>query len=77
MSLRKIWRKARWRRRFMGETAVRAEQLADGRSPDATVDQVGVPGDDVGFDGRPIHSKPGNGYGTGDPSSPGWAGWGV
>lgn len=68
------WR--RWRRRFMSEQAVQDEERAEGRAPDATVDEVGAAGDNVGFDGEPIHSKVSNGYGTGDPSSPGWAGWG-
>jgi hypothetical protein len=77
MRLLEVWRGSRWRRRIMSEAAVRDEELADGRAPDATVDEVGVPGDDVGFDGRPIRSTVGNGYGTGDPSSPGWAGWGA
>lgn len=68
----------------MTESAVRSEEIADalapddgGRAPDATVDDVGIPPDNVGFDGHPIHSRVENGYGTGDPSSGGWAGWGA
>jgi hypothetical protein len=61
----------------MSESAVVAAEIVDGRAADATVDDVGVPGDTVGFDGRPIRSRNGNGYGSGDPSSPGWAGWGA
>jgi hypothetical protein len=61
----------------MSEEAVRAQEIADGRVPDATIDEVGVPRDNVGFDGRPIRSMGENGYGSGDPSSPGWAGWGA
>lgn len=61
----------------MAEQAVVAEALAQGHTPDATVDEVGAAPDNVGFDGRPIRSKTGNGYGTGDPAGPGWAGWGM
>ncbi len=75
MRFLEAWRASRLRWRFMSETAVRREEMADGRVPDATVDEVGVPGEDVGFTGSPIHSRGGNGYGTGDPHSPGWAGW--
>jgi hypothetical protein len=68
----------------MSESAVRLEGIAYGRgpndsdrAPDATVDEVGVPHENVGFDGHPIRCKVENGYGTGDPSSGGWAGWGA
>jgi hypothetical protein len=68
----------RWRRRFTSEAAVRADSIAEGRSPDATVDEVGVPHDNIGFDGHTNLSSPaGNGQGTGDPSSPSWAGYGL
>lgn len=77
MSLLDYWRSSRLRRRFLSEEAVRREELADGRSPDATVDEVGVPGVDHGFNGDPLHSTVNTGHGTGDPNSPGWAGWGV
>lgn len=53
----------------MSEEAVRREKLSDGRDPDATVDEVGVPGDDVGFDGSPLRSRGGTGYGTGVPTA--------
>jgi hypothetical protein len=53
-----------------------AEQRAERRAPNATLDDVSTPIDNVGFDGRPLRSKGGNGYGSGDPSSSGWAGWG-
>ena len=61
----------------MPERAVVAEALAQGHTPDATVDEVGAAGENVGFDGHPIRSKTANGYGTGDPAGPGWAGWGA
>jgi hypothetical protein len=77
MSFLETWRRSRWRRRFMGEAAVLGQDLADGRAPDATVDEVDVPDENVGFDGRPIRSKLDNGYGTGNPNSSGWAGWGA
>jgi hypothetical protein len=71
------WRRSRLRRRFMSERSVVAEELARGHAPDATVDEVGAARDNVGFDGRPLRSKSRSGYGTGDPSGPGWAGWGA
>jgi hypothetical protein len=77
MRLSQAWRASRIRRRFMTEATVLDEKTADGRAPDATVDEVGVPGVNEGFDGRPLRSRGENGYGTGDPNSPGWAGWGV
>jgi hypothetical protein len=67
----------RWRRRFKSEDAVVGDAVGSGRAPDATVDDVGVPGQAVGFDGRPVRSDPGNGQGSGDPGGPGWAGWGA
>ena len=51
-----------------------AEQRAAGLTPDATLDEVGTPIDNVGFDGRPLRSRGGSGYGSDDPSSPGWVG---
>lgn len=66
----------RWLDRFKTEERVVAEELAEGRVPDATLDEVGTPIDNVGFDGRSLRSKGGSGAGSGDPSSPGWAGWG-
>lgn len=61
----------------MSEQSVAREELAAGRVPDATVDEVGTPGVNQGFDGHPIRSRTTNGYGTSDPNSPSWAGWGV
>jgi len=66
----------RWRRRFASEETVVAEQRAAGHAPDATADEVGVPKDNVGFEGRPMKAMKGNGNGTGDPFSSGFAGWG-
>lgn len=77
MGIAEAWRASRLRRRFMSEAAVLDEEIGDGRAPDATVDEVGVPGENEGFDGHPIRSRVQTGYGTGDPSGPGWAGWGA
>jgi len=66
----------RWLDRFKTEERVVAEQRAEGRTPDATLDEVGTPIDNVGFGGRSLRSRGGSGSGSGDPSSPGWAGWG-
>lgn len=77
MGLLDAWRSSRLRRRFMSEDAVLDEELAEGRAPDATVDEVGVPGVDHGFSGDPIRSRVDTGHGSGDPNSPGWAGWGA
>ena len=71
MRVAEAWRASRLRRRFMSEAAVLNEERAEGRTPDATVDEVGAAGANVGFDGRPIRSRVENGYGTGDPNSPG------
>jgi hypothetical protein len=65
----------RWLDRFKTEERVVAEQRAEGRVPDATLDEVDTPIDDVGFDGRPLRSRGGSGYGSDNPSSPGWVGW--
>ena len=46
---------------------MQARDRAAGREPDATVDEVGK---------APKVSTVGNGQGSGDPSSSGWAGWG-
>jgi hypothetical protein len=67
----------RWLDRFKTEERVVAEQRSTGREPDATLDEVGAPMDNLGFDGRPLRSMGGTGHGSGDPSSPGWAGWGA
>jgi hypothetical protein len=45
---------------------VAADARASGREPDATVDEVGS---------APRGGVVGNGQGSGDASSPGWAGW--
>jgi hypothetical protein len=68
---------ARWKQRFRSDAAVVEAARAEGRVPDATPDEVGVPAGAVGFDGRPVHGDDlGNGQGTGDVGGPGWAGWG-
>ena len=69
------FRLRRWRARFKGDAQVLAEQHAAGRVPDATVDEVGAPADNVGWQGTPIRSRAGSGGGSMDPSSPGWVGW--
>jgi hypothetical protein len=66
----------RWRDRFKSDREVVAEQRAGGRVPDATVDEVGAPADNVGWQGQPMRSKAGNGPSSLDPSSPGLVGWG-
>ena len=66
----------RWRQRFKSEEAIRAEAVASGQAPDATVDEVGSAPQAEGFEGTPLAGHTGNGQGTGDPFSPGWAGWG-
>jgi hypothetical protein len=65
----------RWRDRFKSDERVAADQRAGGRAPDATVDDVDVPGENTGWSGRPLRSKGGNGPSTGSPSSPDWPGW--
>lgn len=75
MDFSHVFSLSRWRARFRSEAAVRARDEAAGHAPDATVDEVGAAGPNLGFDGRPLHSPVGNGQGSGDPTSPGWAGW--
>ncbi len=75
MGLLSNWRESRFRRRWMSEEAVIRESAHADQAPDATLDEVGVTRQDVGFTGSPIRSGAGNGYGTGNPNSPGWAGW--
>ena len=65
----------RWRRRFLSDDRVVAEQRAAGHAPDATVDEVGAPNAAVGFEGRPLGGMQGNGQGSDRPGGPGWAGW--
>jgi hypothetical protein len=69
--------RGRWRDRFKSDTRVAAEQRAAGRAPDATADEVGVARDNVGWSGRPLRSRGGNGPSTGSPASPDWPGWGA
>lgn len=56
----------RWREWFRSEEEVQGSAYAEGREPDATVDEVGS---------APATSPAANGQGSGNPSSPGWAGW--
>jgi len=65
----------RWFDRFKSDARVAAEQRAVGRTPDATVDEVGAPDDNIGWQGQPIRSKVENGPTSLDPSSPGWVGY--
>jgi len=67
------WR--RWRTRFRTDEAVAEEQGADGHAPDATSAEVGVPSDNVGFEGRPLRSRVESGYGSGVVGGSGWSGW--
>jgi hypothetical protein len=55
----------RWRTRFRSERSVAAEATAAGRTPDASVDEVGTPGPPRGFAGNAMPDKVSNGYGTG------------
>jgi hypothetical protein len=75
MGLRRLWRDSRFRHRWMTEQAVTRESAGAGHAPDVTLDEVGVPGQDIGFSSSPIHSRTGIGYATGDPNSSGWAAW--
>lgn len=77
MELSHVFSLARWRSRFSSERQVVAQARAEHRAPDATVDEVGAAADNEGFDGHPLKSRGGSGYGTGDPGGPGWAGWGA
>ena len=67
----------RWLDRFKSDRRVMAEQRAAGRTPDATADEVGAPADNIGWNGRAIRSKAGNGSSGGKASSPDWPGWGA
>ncbi len=74
MDFSHVFNLRRWRSGFKGDVK---EPGQPGHAPDATPDEVGAPSDNIGFDGTPLASGPsGNGQGTGDPRSPGWAGWG-
>jgi hypothetical protein len=61
---------------FRSEGRVRADTLAEGRAPDATVDEVGATHPNVGFEGGELGSRLERGQGTGNPNSGEWAGWG-
>jgi hypothetical protein len=65
MDFSHVFSRQRWRERFRSEEEVQDDALRDGREPDATVDEVGA---------APRTGRSGNGQGSGDPSSPGWAG---
>ena len=47
MGLLSAWRTSRFRRRWMTEEAVISDSVAVGRAPNATLDEVGGPGQDV------------------------------
>lgn len=68
MDFAHVFSRRRWRERFRSEEEVQADARAGGREPDATVDEVGK---------APKGGKVDNGQGSGEPSSPGWAGWGA
>jgi hypothetical protein len=57
----------RWRDRLRSEDEVQLDATREGREPDSTVDEVGS---------APRVGRAGNGQGSGDPSSSGWAGLG-
>jgi hypothetical protein len=76
MDLSHAFSTARWRRMFASEARVRAEALAEGRAPDATVDEVGAAQANVGFDGQELTSGLERGNGTSTPGSPEWSGLG-
>jgi hypothetical protein len=67
MDLSHVFSRRRWRERFRSEDELQRSARDEGREPDATVDEVGS---------VPRGKQSGNGQGSGDPSSPGWAGWG-
>jgi hypothetical protein len=68
MDLSHVFSVRRWRERFRSEDEVLLRARLDGREPDATIDEVGS---------APATGAVGNGQGSGNPSSPGWAGWGA
>jgi hypothetical protein len=67
MDLNHVFSSRRWRERFRSEDDVQLDARREGREPDATIDEVGS---------APATGKTGNGQGSGDPSSSGWAGLG-
>ena len=72
MDLSHVFDLGRWPQRFRSEQAVADRSVAEGRVPDATVDDVGAAPPSSGFDGSPLPGGPGNGHGTGDVGGPGW-----
>jgi hypothetical protein len=67
MDLTHVFSRQRWRDRFRSEEEVRLDVTREAREPDATVDEVGS---------APRVGRVGNGQGSGDTSSSGWAGLG-
>jgi len=67
--------RSRWRDRFKSDARVAADQRAAGQTPDATVDEVGAPHDNVGWQGQPLRSRAGNGPSTDGPTGANWPGW--
>jgi hypothetical protein len=67
MDLSHVFSWQRWRARFRSDEEVQLDATREGREPDATIDEVGS---------APRAGRPGNGQGSGDPSSSGWAGLG-
>jgi hypothetical protein len=63
MDLSQVLDPRRWRQRFKSESDVRAETIAAGQAPDATVDEVGPAPAPEGFEGTALHGHRGNGYG--------------
>lgn len=61
MDLWHVFNLKRWRSRFRSEDKVLRASMESGKAPDATIDEVGTPSDNVGFTGRPIRSRTGNG----------------
>src|SRR3954463_12586496 len=74
MELSPVLDPRRWRQRFKSEADVRAETIAAGQAPDATVDEVGSAPAPEGFEGTALPGHHGRGYGPGDPRGAGWGG---
>ena len=62
MDLSHVFSRRRWRERFRSEEELQRRARAEGREPDATVDEVGS----APRSGRQV----GNGQGSGDPPAP-------
>src|SRR3954471_23836617 len=58
----------RWQARFKSEADVRAETIAAGQAPDATVDEVGSAPAPEGFEGTALPGHTRSGYGTAIPA---------